>query len=166
MGSKNAAVGFAVLFAVGWGVAPAVASADPPAPPPGPKTVMDHDGTYAVGTDIAPGTYSSAGPVENGTCYWKRVGNTGPGAGPNGDPDAGPNRDHNDIIDNAMTKKPQVVTIEPSDKAFKTDGCQPWQQTDAAAPPPPPPDPNQLKNLLGTLNGNPGPAGPGQVPAP
>lgn len=75
---------------------------------------------YAVGTDIVPGTYISAGPVQNGTCYWKRVGN---GAG-------------NDIIDNALSKKPQVVQIEATDKAFKTDGCQPWQKNDSATPDP------------------------------
>jgi hypothetical protein len=63
-----------------------------------------------------PGTYSSAGPVDGRTCYWKRL--------------SSPNS--NDIIDNAMTKKPQVVQIDPTDKAFKTDGCQPWQKNDAA----------------------------------
>jgi hypothetical protein len=94
-----------------------IASADPPEPPPpGPNTTMDHDGTYAVGTDIVPGTYSSAGPVGNGACYWKRV--TG-----------------NDIADNALSKKPQVVQIQPADTAFKTDGCQPWQLTPDAVPP-------------------------------
>jgi hypothetical protein len=92
-----------------------IASADPP--PPGPQTTMDQDGTYAVGTDIVPGIYSSAGPVADGTCYWKRI---------NG----------SDIVDNAMSRKPQVVSIEPADTAFKTDGCQPWQLTpDAAVPP-------------------------------
>jgi hypothetical protein len=67
-----------------------------------------------VGTDVAPGIYSSAGPVDGHTCYWKRLG--------------GPN--NNDIVENAMSKKPQVVQIDPTDKAFKTDGCQPWQMTD------------------------------------
>lgn len=40
------------------------------------------------------------------------------------------------LIDNALSKKPQVVTIEPTDKAFKTHGCQPWQNTgsEGAAP--------------------------------
>jgi hypothetical protein len=69
-----------------------------------------------VGTDIMPGTYSSAGPVGPGTCYWKRLSN----------PNSG------DIIDNALSKKPQTVQIDPTDKAFKTDGCQPWQKTDTA----------------------------------
>jgi hypothetical protein len=77
---------------------------------------MDHDGTYAVGTDILPGIYSSAGPVGQGACYWKRV---------NG----------SNTVDNALTKKPQVVSIEPTDTEFKTDGCQPWQLTPDAVPP-------------------------------
>jgi hypothetical protein len=71
-----------------------------------------------VGTDVLPGTYTSSGPVNDGTCYWKRLGNAS----------------SNDIIDNSMSKKPQVVQIAPTDKAFKTDGCQPWQKNDAANP--------------------------------
>ena len=71
----------------------------------------------SVGTDIVPGRHSSAGPVGNGTCYWKRL------SGPNG----------SDIIGNAFGTKPQVVQIDPTDTAFKTDGCQPWQKTDAAS---------------------------------
>ncbi|OHU83542.1 hypothetical protein [Mycobacterium talmoniae] len=52
-------------------------------------------------------------------CYWKRL---------SGDK----------IVDNAMTKKPQVVQIEPSDTAFKTDHCQPWQLVDCPPTCPPP----------------------------
>src|SRR5579884_1132744 len=78
----------------------------PQAAPPGPKTTIDHDGTFTVGTDIVPGVYTSAGPAQGHTCYWKRT---------NG----------SDIVDNAMSKKPQVVQIDPTDKTFKTDGCQP-----------------------------------------
>ena len=102
------------------------------------KTSIDHDGTYLVGKDIMPGTYSSAGPVGNGTCYWKRMGN------PDGN-----------LIDNAMSKKPQVVQIEASDKAFKTSGCQPWQNT-GGAPAGEVPGPvagAQLQTNLGILNG-------------
>ena len=69
-------------------------------------------------SDIAPGTYESAGPVEDGACYWKRV---------NG----------SDIVDNALSKKPQFVQIDPTDTAFTTNDCQPWQKTDAAPPPQP-----------------------------
>lgn len=138
--SKRAALGAAALILAGWCTTSGVAGADPhgPGPPPGPapgpspspspaqqsgsgpKTTIDHDGTYTVGTDLVPGVYTTAGPVKNGTCYWKRLGNAGT----------------NDIIDNSMSKKPQVVQIAPTDKAFKTDGCQPWQKDDAATPEP------------------------------
>ena len=146
MGSKTAARVAARFVAAGlilggWGVSAGVAGADPePAPPPAPKTMIDHDGSYTVGTDIAPGIYSSAGPVGNGTCYWKRLGN----------PDGA-------LIDNALSKKPQVVQIDPTDKAFKTTGCQPWQLTPDANPPantPPPGAQGALGILNGLLGGN------------
>lgn len=85
------------------------------APPAGPKTTIDSDGTFAVGTDIVPGTYASAGPVPDGACYWKRT---------SGD----------SLVDNAMTKKPQVVQIQAGDTSFTTNDCQPWQLTNAPAP--------------------------------
>src|ERR1700694_3424586 len=112
---KKTAIVAATLVLSGCGASAGIASADPPPPPAEPKTTIDNDGTFLVGTDIVPGTYSTAGPVGSGTCYWKRL------SSPNG----------SDIIDNAMSSKPQVVQIEPSDTAFKTDGCQPWQQTDS-----------------------------------
>lgn len=119
---KRAATAAALVVAVA-GAVPGVAGADPttpaPAPPAAaPKTAIDADGTYAVGTDIAPGVYSTAGPVGDGACFWKRIGN----------PDGA-------TIDNALTKKPQTVQIDPTDQSFKTNGCQPWQLTDGAAPP-------------------------------
>ncbi|MCG7610858.1 hypothetical protein, partial [Mycobacterium sp. CnD-18-1] len=97
---------------------PGPVAAAPDAPPPAAPAAaqaIDHDGLFVVGTDIQPGNYASAGPVEGGTCYWKRMADLHGG----------------DIIDNAFTKKPQVITIEATDKAFKTSGCQPWQLTDA-----------------------------------
>lgn len=127
------------------GPAPSPAHGAPPGP--GPKTAIDKDGIYAVGSDIAPGIYSSGGPVGNGTCYWKRTGN----------PDGA-------LIDNSMSKKPQVVQIDPTDKAFKTSGCQPWQLTpDAALPPSAPPA--GVQGTLGILNGLLGGQN-GQQPAP
>ncbi|MCV7192815.1 hypothetical protein H7I02_08425 [Mycolicibacterium brumae] len=80
----------------------------------GPKTVIDSDGTFRVGADIVPGTYASQGPRDGVACYWKRIG------GPNGD----------EILDNALTKKPQVVRIEATDLSFKTNECQTWTLTD------------------------------------
>ncbi|WP_081396312.1 hypothetical protein [Mycobacterium colombiense] len=175
----------ASLMVAGWAASTVVASADPdetqapapgasaapapaasPAPSPGappepagPKTSIDKDGIYAVGTDIVPGIYSSGGPVDNGTCYWKRTSN----------PDGA-------LIDNAMSKKPQVVQIDPGDKAFKTSGCQPWQLTPDAVPPSTAP-PAGVQGTLGILNSllggqqqarpaSPAPQAPAASPAP
>jgi hypothetical protein len=124
--ARTAAVAAALVLA-GCAGSAATAQADPaPAPPPGPKTTIDADGTYAVGKDIQPGTYSSAGPVGNGACYWKRVNGT-------------------NIVDNALSKKAQIVQIEPTDTSFTTNECQAWQLTDAPVPAPSPAD------LLGQL---------------
>jgi hypothetical protein len=119
----------AAIVLVGAVASGATAQADPePAPPapapgpepgpepgPAPKTSIDSDGTYAVGVDILPGTYSSAGPVGEGACYWKRVSGT-------------------NIVDNALTKKAQIVQIDATDTSFVTNECQPWQLTDAPVP--------------------------------
>jgi hypothetical protein len=59
------------------------------------------------------------------------------------------------------------VQIEPTDKAFKTTGCQPWQAAEGAAPTdlPGPAAGAQLQTTLGILNGLLGPNGQ-QVPQP
>ncbi|AGB26524.1 hypothetical protein Mycsm_06372 [Mycobacterium sp. JS623] len=141
----TAAAGIVLL---GWAASPAIASADPaPAPPPGPKTTIDGDGTYAVGKDIQPGTYSSAGPVGDGACYWKRTSGT-------------------TIVDNALSKKAQIVQIDATDTSFTTNECQAWQLTDA---PVPQSGPGDLMGALGQLGqiiarnpgGAPPPANPG-----
>ncbi len=131
-------VGVAALL-VGCFAPPGAAQADPapvpppsPGPAPGPANVgIDKDGNYAVGTDIAPGTYSSAGPVEGGACYWKRS--------------AG-----DKVVDNAMSKKPQIVRIEATDTSFKTSDCQPWQRIEDCLPGCGPAAPNPA-DLLGQL---------------
>lgn len=132
MRSRTAVI--AALVAAGWCASAGMAHAEPePAPPPpAPKTTIDTDGTFAVGRDIEPGTYTSAGPVGDGACYWKR--SNGP-----------------ELVDNALTKKPQVVVIEPTDTAFTSNDCQPWQKTDA--PPPPQPGPGALLGQLGDFLG-------------
>ena len=154
--SKSTAIAAAALIVLGWGAAAGLASADPPAPapapgpPPGsapasPKTTIDHDGVFTVGTDIVPGTYTSAGPIGNGVCYWKRLGD-----------------DAKQPIDNAMSKKPQVVKIDPTDKTFKTDGCQAWQKNDAATPDPgkSPADAGLTLGILNSLIGGGAPPPP------
>jgi hypothetical protein len=90
-----------------------IAQADP-TPANGPIPTIDSDGTYEVGTEIGPGTYSSPGPVGDSPCFWKRL-------------------DGSTVVDSALSKKPQVVQIGSDDSAFKTDHCQPWQKLDCAA---------------------------------
>lgn len=137
------------------------AAADPEAPAPDPEPThtavpaagppaIDHDGSYAVGSEIMPGVYTSAGPTDGGTCYWRRIG-------------------ADDVtLANALTKQPQVVTIEAADVAFKTRGCQPWRLSDDAAPPPGETPPwlsqLQLRHSLDILNGLAGQSGNGQLP--
>jgi hypothetical protein len=137
----NATASIAARFAAaalvigGCAASAGVAYADPDSTDsPGPSPAISHDGTFEVGSDIEPGTYSSAGPVGDGTCYWKRVGSDG------------------NLVDNSLSKKPQVVRIEPTDKAFKTDGCQPWRLTPDANPPADAPSPG-VQGALGVLNG-------------
>lgn len=125
------------------------AAAEPVPAPPGPPIVLDHDGIYAVGTDVTPGTYASAGPGAEGPCYWRRIG-----------PDDA-------TLANALTKQPQLVVIEATDVAFKTNGCAPWQLTDQVPPAQTPPwlSQLQLRHSLDVLNGLAGQSGNGQLPA-
>jgi len=145
-----------VMMALGCGLTgPGIATADPadpsiPAPAPGPAPAgLIEDGTFAVGTDIAPGVYASAGPVEGDTCYWRRIGAD------------------NVTVNNALTSQPQLIAIEATDVAFKTRGCQPWQLTQDGIPPeeiPPWLAQLRLRNELNVLNGLAGASGHGQLP--
>lgn len=82
-----------------------------PPSPPGPKTTISTDGTYQVGVDIVPGTYRSAGGTG---CYWSRL----------------KSLNTSDIINNNLSDGPQVVAIQPTDAAFLTKNCGPWQKSD------------------------------------
>lgn len=66
------------------------------------------DGTYLVGTDIAPGTYKAA-PATSGNCYYARLRDLTGGL--------------NSIIDNNNTSGPLVVQVSPNDKALEVTGC-------------------------------------------
>jgi len=156
----------AVMVALGCGLnGPGIATADPgdpavpsPVPPASspvsppvssPAGPLIEDGTFAVGTDIAPGVYASAGPVEGETCYWRRIGAD------------------NVTLNNALTSQPQLIAIEATDVAFKTRGCQPWQLTQDGIPPeeiPPWLAQLRLRNELNVLNGLAGASGNGQLP--
>jgi hypothetical protein len=63
-------------------------------------------GTYIVGTDIDPGTYSAPG---GDTCYWARLSGFGGTT--------------SDILANANPTGSVVVTIAASDKGFESTGC-------------------------------------------
>ncbi len=133
--SLASAMTLALGGSVLWG---GVAHADPtspapPAPPAAAASSVSKDGQYAVGKDLAPGNYASAGPVADGTCSWRRVDAAG------------------ETIDSAISKKAQIVTIEPTDATFKTRGCQNWSPTTDS--PPAPLGNLQAQILIGTLGG-------------
>ena len=79
-----------------------------------PASSMDGDGgMFKVGTDIAPGTYKSAGNTDD-SCYWERTKDAAHGL--------------NSIIANNNVTGTAVVTISPSDAYFKTTGCGDWKK--------------------------------------
>jgi hypothetical protein len=156
---STTAAGLAGVVLAAFCAAAPLAAAQPapaPGPPPGPaeasdagpapaaaggaKTTIDAAGSYAVGKDIAPGVYQSAGPTDNSACYWKRT--------------AG-----DKLVDNGLTKKPATVQILPTDTTFTTSDCQAWQLTNGPLPPQPGPMDllGQLTNLVGSGFFNQGP---------
>ncbi|WP_030982973.1 hypothetical protein [Streptomyces sp. NRRL WC-3744] len=79
-----------------------------------PASSMDGDGgMFKVGTDIAPGTYRSAGNADD-SCYWERTKDAGHGL--------------DSIIANNNVTGTAVVTISPSDAYFKTNDCGTWKK--------------------------------------
>jgi hypothetical protein len=71
-------------------------------------------GMYAVGVDIAPGTYRSTGNSDEG-CYWERA------------KDALHSIESIKANDNVTGSA--VVTISANDAYFKTTGCKDWTKT-------------------------------------
>ncbi|MEU8028997.1 hypothetical protein AB0C13_10185 [Streptomyces sp. NPDC049099] len=79
-----------------------------------PASSMDGDGgMYKVGTDIAPGTYKSAGNKDD-SCYWERTKDAEHGL--------------DSIIANNNVTGTAVVTLSPGDAYFKTTGCGDWKK--------------------------------------
>jgi hypothetical protein len=75
------------------------------------------DGTYVVGVDIQPGTYRTAGPSEDAvikTCIWSRRSDT--------------SGEFKSVIATNIAQGPTTVTIKPTDGAFESRGCSPWQK--------------------------------------
>ena len=101
-----------------------------PPPPPPPAPVRFGDGTYRIGTDVPAGTYRTRSPAEG--CYWERL--------------SGFSGELSDVKANEFSNDVQIVTIDPSDAGFRTDGCGTWT--------------NDLSPLDGTATA---PFGPGDM---
>jgi hypothetical protein len=71
-------------------------------------------GTYVVGTDIVPGMYKTAGPVNSALCYWARLRDT--------------SGEVSSIIANNNISGPTTVTIKSTDGAFQTSQCATWNK--------------------------------------
>jgi len=83
-----------------------------PRPEPEDSKPNFSDGVYQVGTDIQPGTYRTREGSPG--CYYARLG--------------GFSNELNDIIANANTDAPAIVTIKPTDAGFDSQGCGTWTQ--------------------------------------
>ncbi|MFI8070024.1 hypothetical protein ACIF85_14725 [Streptomyces sp. NPDC086033] len=80
-----------------------------------PATRMSGDGgMFAVGADIAPGTYKSTGNTDD-SCYWERTKNAEHGI--------------ESTLANDNVNGTAVVRISVSDAYFKTNGCKDWKKT-------------------------------------
>jgi hypothetical protein len=80
-----------------------------PIPAAGHPATTFGNGTWAVGTEIAPGTYSTQGGTG---CYWARL--------------SGFTGNATSIIANTNATGPTTVTIDPSDVGFDTHSCGTW----------------------------------------
>lgn len=79
--------------------------------PAAPANSIPGNGTFLVGSRVKPGTYESAKP-KSGNCYWARLKDTKGALG--------------SIIANNNSSGPSTVTIEATDGAFQTSGCEAW----------------------------------------
>ncbi|QIS09213.1 hypothetical protein [Nocardia arthritidis] len=97
------------LWLTGFGVAAVLASAGPAAAAP---TIMDHDGTYVVGTDITPGDYVTYSAT--GSCVWARLTSYG------------------DVLESGNGGSgTQRIRIAAGDGAFSSTGCGVWRTENA-----------------------------------
>jgi uncharacterized protein (DUF2141 family) len=87
-----------------------------PLPESGPKATSIGEGTWAVGIDIAAGTYAVTVPADSVGCYWQRSKNF--------------SGDLGSIIANQNVEPGAraTVTIRSGDKAFKSTGCGTWSR--------------------------------------
>ncbi|MBU2662743.1 hypothetical protein KOI35_04410 [Actinoplanes bogorensis] len=81
-----------------------------------PKNTIPGAGTFLVGKDFNAGVYRSPG---NDSCYWQRATNA--------------SGSMSSIIANDIGGGQRLVYVKPTDKVFKTSGCQPWTRVTTAA---------------------------------
>lgn len=82
------------------------------------KAAFAGDGEYRVGKDIKPGTYRTTGNSD-GMCYWERAKDA------KGEMDS--------ILANDNVTGASYVTVKPTDKIFKSNGCKDWEAVDLKA---------------------------------
>ena len=95
------------------GPTPVPTSVPTPVPTATPSTTIG-DGIWAVGSQVAPGTYSNAG---GSFCYWARL--------------SGFSGELGDTIANGISDSPQTITINSGDAGFESSGCGTWTRTPA-----------------------------------
>ncbi|MFF3331492.1 hypothetical protein ACFYWX_18290 [Streptomyces sp. NPDC002888] len=76
------------------------------------KAAFEGDGDFQVGTDIKPGTYRTTGNTDD-LCYWERAKDA------SGELDA--------LLANDNVSGTSYVTVQASDKLFKSSGCNDWE---------------------------------------
>lgn len=96
-----------------------------------PTFYMERDGTYVVGSDIQPGLYFTPGSVAGRVCSWSRG------------------------TDRGESSDAQYVLITPTDKEFRTNGCQPWTTETRPANAITPPGRTCIYPLTGCVDVNP-----------
>jgi len=89
-------------------------SAKPAAKPTNDPNLISGDGTFAVPSQVKPGTYRTVVPNDSINCYYERL------------KDASGTFDSIIANNNGSAGSQQIVQIKASDKFFKTEGCGTW----------------------------------------
>jgi hypothetical protein len=107
--------------------------------PSNPVPFMEHDGTYLVGKDVAPGLYLTQGASEGDVCSWTRLSSIA-------------SHDASHVIDRGESRDAQYAQIAATDAAFETHGCQAWRIGTRTATPIAPPGRTCIYPLTGCVD--------------
>jgi hypothetical protein len=86
-------------------------------PSSGDRVARFGDGTFIIGQDIQPGTYRASSPSR--ACYYARLSGFGGSL--------------DEILANDNTDSPAIVTIQATDRGFKSVGCGAWTAVTSSA---------------------------------